>query len=234
MSRALLLLSWLLILAWATPAQSQVRRCVDVRGVAIYTDRSCESMQAAPREAPPDPSAGANITSGFAVRGCARRPETLLAGVRGALEARDVNRLANWYHWTGTGSGAAKSLMDELEAIANRPLVSAELLYPAAGNGVRFTSPSGPPSDGSPGEVNLTPFSPAQALEPAPAPATDPGQPPAFDRAVVAGDAAAAPAEPAVPPDALLVQQMRGTADIEAVSVRFALRQNAGCWWIEL
>lgn len=222
------LLSCLLILAWAAPADAQVRRCVDARGVAIYTDRPCEAMQAAPREAPPDLAAGANFAGGFAVRGCARRPEQLLNGVRGALEARDVNRLANWYHWTGTGSGAATSLMNELEAIANRPLVSAELVYPE-GNGVRFTSPSDPSNDGSPGEVNLTPFpSPELAAESGgPSPALIAGTPDTHS-------ADSAPAEATTPPDALLVQQMRGTGDIAAVSVRFQLRQNAGCWWIEL
>jgi hypothetical protein len=263
------LLAGPLLLTWATPAQAQVRRCVDARGVAVYTDRPCESMQAAPREAPPDASTGATLEPGFAVRGCARRPETLLNGVRAALEARDVNRLANWYHWTGTGSSAAKYLMDELEAIARRPLVSAELLYPggprigaqygdgapdggAGTEGPRGTPPPDafdPPAPDAPTEepmpapttasrsweLGRSPLpSPAQALEAAPAVAPDPGDPYAAGDATAAGDAAAVQAEPATPPTALLVQQMRGEADIEAVSVRFALRENAGCWWIEL
>lgn len=122
----------LLALAWTPlPAAAQeVRRCVDERGVAVYTDRSCDSVQARPREAPPDPAAGASIAGGFAVRGCARQPEQLLDGVRGALESRDVNRLATWYHWTGTGTGGARYLMDQLEEIARRPLVMVELVYP--------------------------------------------------------------------------------------------------------
>ena len=198
-----------LVPAWAPPAAAQVHRCVDANGVAVYTDRPCEAVQATPREAPADPAAGANFTSGFAVRGCARRPETLLSGVRGALEARDVNRLASWYHWTGTGTGTARALMDELEAIANRPLVSVELVYPQpAGNGVRFTSPQQVSEPENPGEVNLTPFP------------SDPESP---------GEVNLTPS-----PVSLRVQQMRGPADIEAVTVHFALRQNAGCWWIEL
>jgi hypothetical protein len=265
------LLAGPLLLAWATPAQAQVRRCVDARGVAVYTDRPCESMQAAPREAPPDASSGATLEPGFAVRGCARRPQTLLNGVRAALEARDVNRLANWYHWTGTGSSAAKYLMDELEAIARRPLVSVELVYPA-GPGVGVFSgtlapdggagsdgpdgisdrgipgsPITPPESGEAGPVtapnNATRSwelgraalpSPAQALEAAPAVAPAPDDPYPAAHTPPAGDAAALQAEPATPPTALLIQQMRGEADIEAVSVRFALRENAGCWWIEL
>lgn len=217
----------LLAAAWsAAPAAAQVRRCVDAQGVAVYTDRPCEAMQAAPREAPQDPSTGATLAPGFAVRGCARRPETLLSGVRGALEARDVNRLANWYHWTGTGSGTARALMDELEAIANRPLVSAELVYPE--NGVGFPSPEYPVSDAASPEVNLTPFLPPAPASDEPAPDTgaprspEPSSPPQIT------------AEPGPDPVALRVQQMRGSADIEAVSVDFSLRQNAGCWWIEL
>ena len=224
--------------AWsASPASAQVRRCVDAQGVAVYTDRPCEAMQAAPREAPRDPSAGATLAPGFAVRGCARRPETLLSGVRGALEARDVNRLANWYHWTGTGSGTARALMDELEAIANRPLVSAELVYPESAVG--FTTPGYPASDAASPEVNPTPLltlpSPSQAQQAAPALASDPAGP---GIAAPPGSEPTGPAtttaEPGPDPVALRVQQMRGTADIEAVSVQFALRQNAGCWWIEL
>jgi hypothetical protein len=256
MPRALLILTCLIAGAWAAaPARAEVRRCVDVRGIAVYTDRPCETMQAAPREAPPDPSAGANITTGFAVRGCARRPETLLNGVRGALEAHDVNRLANWYHWTGTGSGTARSLMDELEAIANRPLVSAELVYPettVSGFAAPAFAPLGGedgrpvpppvstgPSGSAPGYRYGSPLpSPSQAQQPAPEPSPDAADPDAgalhAPEALGPATATTAAAEPSPEPVSLLVQQMRGPADIESVSVRFALRQNAGCWWIEL
>ncbi len=254
MIRAPLLLCGLLLMAWALPAPGQVRRCVDARGVAVYTDRPCESMQAAPRQAPPDASTGATLEPGFAVRGCARRPETLLNGVRTALEARDVNRLANWYHWTGTGSGAARSLMDELEAIAQRPLVSVELVYPGGFSTVTPfpdtspalgpTGPSAPPGDPAAGPAadsgrawdlgRAQLPSPTQAQDAAPETAADPGGPTANGPALAVGDAAATPAVPSAPPESLLVQQMRGAADIQSVTVRFALRENAGCWWIEL
>lgn len=207
---ALLPFACLLALAWSpSPAAAQeVRRCVDARGVAVYTDRSCESVQARPREAPPDPAVGATIASGFAVRGCAHRPEQLLDGVRGALEARDVNRLANWYHWTGTGAGGARYLMDQLEEIARRPLVTVELGYPEPTfpdeNGVRFTSPSLSSDAGGAGEVNLTPSAPAPPDVPAPL------------------------------PERLRIQQTAADADITPVDTEFRLVRNAGCWWIEL
>lgn len=180
----------LVALAWAAPAHAQVRRCVDAQGHSVYTDRPCSSVDATPKAAPV-PHAGA-YASGFARRGCARSPEALMAGVRGALEVQDVNRLASYYHWSGVGSGAAKYLMDQLEAIAARPLVAVELLYPESG--------------------------PAAAASATPEP-------------LASADAAATK-----PPDplALRVDQMRGRADPASARMEFGLRQNAGCWWIEL
>lgn len=151
-------------LALPTPASAQVRRCVDAQGNSVFTDRPCASLGAAPREAPA-PAQGA-YAGGFARRGCARSPGQLLDGVRGALEAHDVNRLANFYHWPGTGSGAAKSLMDALEAVAARPLVDVVLVSPdgptdppAPGSAVGSPSEPTPPSPGNaPEEVHLTPL----------------------------------------------------------------------------
>lgn len=212
---ALLPIACLLALAWTPPpaAAQEVRRCVDERGVAVYTDRSCDSVQARPREAPPDPVAGASIAGGFAVRGCARRPEQLLDGVRGALESRDVNRLATWYHWTGTGTGAARYLMDDLEEITARPLVTIELVYPGE-TGVRVSSPQPSSNDGRSAELTLTPVSPASSGPNLPSPTP--------------------PTEAVTTPERLRVQQTASAADITAVEAEFRLVRNAGCWWIEL
>ncbi|MCX7032488.1 MAG: DUF4124 domain-containing protein [Arenimonas sp.] len=177
-------------LALPAPAAAQVRRCVDAQGNSVFTDRSCASVDAAPRETPaPAPEAG-TYTPGFARRGCARTPDQLLAGVRGALEAHDVNRLANFYHWPGTGNGAAKGLMDALEAVAARPLVAVSLVRPTAFD------------DGD-----------------SDAPLPDPTETPAPDT------------QPA--PTALRVDQMAGPGDVSSRSTLFALRQHAGCWWVE-
>lgn len=190
-------------LALPAPAAAQVRRCVDAQGNSVFTDRSCASVDAAPRETPaPAPQAGA-YTPGFARRGCARTPDQLLAGVRGALEAHDVNRLANFYHWPGTGNGAAKSLMDALEAVAARPLVAVSLVRPE-GFG--------------------------QAVDPATRGVPFPSSPEAAPRQ----DAGERDLTPLPAPTALRVEQMAGPGDVSSRSTHFALRQHAGCWWIEL
>lgn len=146
------LLVLLFLLAWSAPAAAQgIRRCVDAQGQSIFTDRPCSEMNAVPMQAPPasEGNLAEGLRGGFSQRGCARRPEELLERVRGALEARDVNRLASHYHWTGTGSGSGKRLMDQLEAIAGRVLVSAELVYadppPEASPEAPFTLAPGEP-----------------------------------------------------------------------------------------
>jgi len=198
----------LALLAWPAPAAAQgIRRCVDAQGVSIFTDRQCSEMDAVPMRAPPisQGNFGGGFRGGFAQVGCARRPEDLLDRVRSALEAHDVNRLASHYHWTGTGSGSGRRLMDALERIAGQSLLSVELVYPdpPAENGnenrVRFSSPEEASDAVSPEkELNLTPFSPA-AL-----------------------------------PRQMRVLQMRGDRAEEASSTVFQLRRNVGCWWIQL
>ena len=237
----------------ATPARADdVRRCMDAQGNAVYTDRACEAVQAMPRDLPPEVAAGAHFIGGFAVRGCARRPGQLLDGVRGAIEAHDVNRLANWYHWTGTGSGAAKYLMDQLEDIAGRPLVAIELMYPM---GVATAEPASspiasatvddtlPPPQADPFGIDPTRPAAARPVPAAPAPAGPVATLPSPAEAGPAGDAGTGTAsgtplpqsaEAGPPPEGLLVQQMQGAADIASTSTRFRLVRNAGCWWIEL
>jgi len=152
--RLLLPVSLLLIaLPGAVPAQG-VKRCTDAQGNTVFTDRSCASLDAVPKGAPV-PSGTAAAAPDPIARGCARTPEDLLARVRTALEARDVNQLASHYHWTGTGTRSGLKVMDELEAIATRPFVAATLAYPATPEAVDPLLAFGP--------------GPASAPEPAPA-----------------------------------------------------------------
>lgn len=138
------------LLAPAAPASAQaVHRCVDAQGRSVFSDQPCASQQARPREAPKPPAAAAQgfaSGTGTTAPGCARTPEVLLDGVRGALEARDVNRLATYYHWAGTGARAGRYLMDELEGIAARPLASAELVWDSPPAAATPGTPAAPPS----------------------------------------------------------------------------------------
>ncbi|MCM2356492.1 MAG: DUF4124 domain-containing protein [Arenimonas sp.] len=138
------------LLAPAAPASAQaVHRCVDAQGRSVFSDQPCASQQARPREAPKPPAAAAQgfaSGTGTTAPGCARTPEVLLDGVRGALEARDVNRLATYYHWAGTGARAGRYLMDELEGIAARPLASAELVWDTPPAAATPGTPAAPPS----------------------------------------------------------------------------------------
>ncbi|HBD19977.1 MAG TPA: hypothetical protein DC063_07765 [Arenimonas sp.] len=150
MPRFALLLLLVSLLAPTAPASAQaVYRCVDAQGRSVFSDQPCASQQAHPREAPKPPVASAQgfaSGTGTTAPGCARTPQALLDGVRGALEARDVNRLATHYHWAGTGARAGRFLMDELEAIAARPLASAELAWEAPPAGASPGAEPAPPS----------------------------------------------------------------------------------------
>ena len=106
------------------PARSDgIRRCVGADGNPLFTDRGCGEFGAT--DAPTaDP---ADAATHFAPRSCARTRSALVDGVRDALDARDENRLASYYHWTGMGTRAAYDLMDRLHGFAQRPLVDVQL-----------------------------------------------------------------------------------------------------------
>ena len=203
----------LLLIAFALPAPAAaqgVKRCTDAQGNTVFTDRACASVDAVPKGAPaPVPG---SYAPGFAPRGCARTADALLLGVRTALEARDVNRLASYYHWAGTGNRGARQVMDELEAIAVRPLVAVALAYAV---------PTTPMASGT-GSGSLPPTDPAPVFE------TDPGTEP---------DPVLGPAPAPAPgprPIGLDVEQMAGPADAGSRSTRFRLQRHVGCWWLEL
>lgn len=109
----------------ADPTQStRLRRCISADGSTIFTDRRCQDLHAL--ESKPGNS---TLRQGAVIRvsSCARNQDDLLFGVRSALEAHDVNRFANFYHWTGMGSAAGYRLMERLSAFSDRPLVDVQL-----------------------------------------------------------------------------------------------------------
>ena len=51
--------------------------------------------------------------------------------VSSAIQAKDVNRLAGVYHWTGTSDATALRILDRLDAVTQRPLVDIVPVRPA-------------------------------------------------------------------------------------------------------
>lgn len=118
----LLLLTTLLLLPLASPAQ--VRRCAGVNGEAIYTDRTCAEIGATDRLL----RSGGHAPSAYR-GGCSRRLSELVYGVSGAIEARDVNRLALYYDWAGMSTRQGYAVMARLDGIAKRPLIDVLPVY---------------------------------------------------------------------------------------------------------
>lgn len=114
-----------LALVPAPDAVAQVRRCVTGEGQVIYTDQRCESLGAQERAAPARPVLGATHRIG-----CARTLRDLVFEVGEAINARDANRLAAYYHWAGMSHAQAYATLARLDAIAQRPLVDIVPLLP--------------------------------------------------------------------------------------------------------
>lgn len=221
---ALLLLAAPLLLPAGAAAQT-VFRCVGPDGRSVYSDQPCQSQGAVERQAPLRPAAvtaqGFTTGTGTVAPGCARSLDALLMGVRGALEARDVNRLATHYHWTGTSARGGRYLMDELEAIAGRPLMAIDFVYPQ-------------PPAALPEAFEFGPDAPVEA--PTRWPETD-GVPAADERPASAAADGSAPMPGTTRPrrpEALRIEQASSATDPGAVRTDFLLRRHAGCWWIEL
>ena len=105
-------------------ASGSLRRCISADGSTIFTDRRCQDLQAL--ESSPD---GGSYRPGsmVRVRSCAHTRDDLLFGVRSALEAHDVNRFADYYHWTGMSSAEGYRVLERLEHFSERPLMDVQL-----------------------------------------------------------------------------------------------------------
>lgn len=193
------------------PPPAGLRRCVGADGVAVFTDRRCDLMQAEP-VAPPagEPAKPASMAR---LRTCARSQDDLLMGVRGALESRDPNKLAEFYHWPGMGHAEGYRLMERLASFAERPVLDVQLVSSAEMRG-----PPSPFDRGDRGDGNR----PGGAYADPRLDETDPR----FEHAEP-------PAAPRHRADLLRVDQMRGEEDYESQVTWFHLRSNAGCWWLQ-
>lgn len=142
---ALTLLAASLPLTPAVQAGTAIQRCEAADGTVVYTDKACAALGATPRPLPsellnriareqansaPSPEyadASAPVTTVTVARrspsaGCARSPTQLAMDLRGSLALRDVNRLAESYHWIGLSHTQSKPIMQRLDRLSSQPL----------------------------------------------------------------------------------------------------------------
>lgn len=133
MTRIALTFLCLWLPAMTVTAGDGIRRCIGSDGGTIYTDRPCatfDAIERAPAREVDADSRSSGESVGPVNSDCARLPDTLLFELRRGIERRDVNLLAAYYHWPGTGRGSARHVMDRLERLVARPAVAVELVYP--------------------------------------------------------------------------------------------------------
>ena len=115
----------------SAPAQAQkVQRCTTLSGEKVYSDKPCEDIGAIDRlpSLPSDPSARGS--SSLYRGGCSRTLSDLVYQIRSAVEAKDVNRLASVYQWSGISNESANRILDRLQAVVDRPLVDIVAVRP--------------------------------------------------------------------------------------------------------
>jgi hypothetical protein len=133
------LVLWLSALACTQSAAAQdVRRCVRADGSVVYTDARCTDAENEKQHAVPVPPADTPGIQGIGPRSyvamppsCSRTPDDLLYGVRSAIEMRNTNQLAKYYHWLNVSDAQAEQIMDRLEKLVNSPLMDIQLVFPA-------------------------------------------------------------------------------------------------------
>lgn len=129
---ALCLLVMTAVWCWPTSAAAQVRRCVGPNGTAIFTDRRCQDIGSVEHPAR-EPTAGRGRGHRL---GCARNLQDLVYELTTAIDARDANRLASVYHWTGMSSSQGYAVLARLDGVVKRPLVDIAPVMPVTTGGV--------------------------------------------------------------------------------------------------
>ncbi len=199
-------------------AQAQIRRCTAADGSAVFTDRDCAALGAV--ESRPQPESPAASRRGWR-GGCARSLQALVFEVGAAIDARDGNRLARSYHWTGMGHRAGYSAIERLDAIAQRPLLNLTAVYPQPPVPMPIPADATPPSTETGATTGTATDSPS-----APVPAT---------AAAASAPVAVARAMPAAPQRPIGLRLDQVLADgITPSTTTFGLRRHMECWWISL
>lgn len=194
--------------AWARPAaaqDAQLNRCIGSGGNTIYTDRPCDSLGAVsrlPRGASPGNTAGHTPRRG----GCSRTLQELVYEIASAIDAHDVNRLGAVYHWVGHSPESGYRVLDQLQAIVDRPLIDIAPLRAAVAPATRAAD-----AGDAAAEAETTVDASPQAATGSESPAT-----PTISRRAPVG--------------LRLEQTMKnGSTPVRTV---FGLRRHLDCWWI--
>ena len=139
------LLAALLPAPQGVQAGTAIQRCAAADGTVVYTDRACSTLGAKPvpmsgelltriarersREVGVEavslgaaPSIEGTAGRRSPLAGCAKSPTQLAMDLQGSLALRDVNRLAESYHWVGQSHANAQPLLARLERMSRQPL----------------------------------------------------------------------------------------------------------------
>ena len=124
-----------LLLADCAASAQDMHRCQRADGSVVYTDRLCEPEQtekpATASSGSQTPQASRSGRTGLPPPpACSKSPDDLLYSVRSAIDLKDVNQLVKSYHWVGVSQEQSESLLGRLDAMAGRPLLDVQLLYP--------------------------------------------------------------------------------------------------------
>lgn len=197
------------LVACASPATAEVRRCERDDGSMIFTDKTCASMGAREHLAAREPNAGSRATL---YRSCARSVQDLIFEITSAIDARDANRLASVYHWPGMSSAVGYRVLGTLDAIVKRPLVDITPLMSHDASEEAYASSPSAATDSAAATDNWGNTAAEAAATPPPARA----------------ESHSAPRQPI----ALRLDQT--LADSATPSqTRFTLVRHLDCWWIE-
>ena len=192
---------------WSPTARAQetlMNRCTGPGGSTIYTDRPCDSLGTTARV---PRGTGASHLGGARRGGCARSMQELIQEITNAIDTRDVNRLGAVYHWPGHSPESGYRVLDQLQAIVDRPLVD---IVPLRGSAPAIVADAAPQAPSPPAAEAPPPAQPA-----ATAPADTPVRPAIIRRA----------------PVGLRLEQTLRNGSTPSRTV-FGLRRHLDCWWI--
>lgn len=156
-----------------------IQKCRAPDGSVVYTDKPCDAFDARPEamstdlglrlsdasratDAAPDAALDAGVPAGHGTStgrrslaaGCARSPMQLAMDVQASMGLRDVNRLAESYHWVGMTHEQAVPVMKQLEALTRAQLLGAQVH--SMSMGLQFADASGEMTEPQAGSLLLS------------------------------------------------------------------------------